>query len=175
MSTEMPENPQQPPADQPIPPPQAEPIPPQEPAQQAPPQAAQPAPPPAPAAPAAPAGPTAEERQWGMFACLGGIFGVIVTLIIWLVQKDKMPFVNEQGKEAVNFEITVIIAWFGLFVAITILAVVLAILHLGLLLPLLSLLYPAVWVYNIVISIMAGMKANEGVLYRYPISLRLIK
>jgi uncharacterized Tic20 family protein len=154
MSTEMPENPQQPSADQPIPPPEM-----------------QPASPPPPAA----AGPSADERLWGMLACLGGIFGLLPPLIIWLVQKDKMPFVDDQGKEALNFEISVCIAWFGLIVVGAVLGTILAIIHLGILLSLLWLLYPALWIYNLVMSIVAGLKANEGIAYRYPISLRLVK
>ena len=68
--------------------------------------------------PPAPTGsPNAEERQWGMFAHLASLSGVIIPfgtllgpLIVWLVKKDTMPFVSDQGKEALNFNITVFIA-----------------------------------------------------------------
>src|SRR4026208_926292 len=73
------------------------------------------------AAPEAPAGaPNAEERQWAMFAHLSALLGGLLTsgwggsiglfigpLVIWLMKKDTMPFVNDQAKEALNFAITV--------------------------------------------------------------------
>lgn len=117
--------------------------------------------------------PTHEERQWALFAHLSALLGGLVTshflglgcligpLIIWLVKKDTMPFVDDQAKEALNFNITVAIA-----------AMVCGVLMLVLigfvLLPLLAL----AWVVFIVI---AAIKANEGEHYRYPLTLRLIK
>jgi len=117
--------------------------------------------------------PTHEERQWALFAHLSALLGGLVTshflglgcligpLIIWLVKKDTMPFVDDQAKEALNFNITVAIA-----------AMVCGVLMLVLigfvLLPLLAL----AWVVFIVI---AAIKANEGERYRYPFTLRLIK
>ena len=71
------------------------------------------------AEPPAPAGtPSAEERQWGLFGHLsslaglftGGIGNIIGPLIIWLVKKDTMPFAADQAKEALNFNITLLIA-----------------------------------------------------------------
>ena len=72
--------------------------------------------------------PSAEERQWALFAHLSALVGGILTsgwagslgcfigpLIIWLVKKDTMPFVNDQGKEALNFNITVGIIFLALF------------------------------------------------------------
>ena len=63
---------------------------------------------------------SAEERQWAMFAHLSALLGGLLTsgwggsfgffigpLVIWLMKKDTMPFVNDQGKEALNFAITV--------------------------------------------------------------------
>src|SRR5690348_10964597 len=86
--------------------------------------------PPASAGTPPPAGvPSAEERQWAMFAHLSALLGAFVTgwiggwgwflgpLIIWLVKKDTMPFVNDQAKEALNFNITIAIV----FVILTIL------------------------------------------------------
>ena len=67
---------------------------------------------------------SAEERQWAMFAHLSALVGGILTsgwagsigcfigpLVIWMVKKDTMPFVDDQAKEALNFNITVGIAW----------------------------------------------------------------
>src|SRR6476620_1628274 len=73
------------------------------------------APPPAPTAVA-----SAEEKQWAMFAHLSVLLGGLITsgwagsigffigpLVIWLMKKDTMPFVADQAKEALNFNITV--------------------------------------------------------------------
>jgi len=103
-----------------------------------------------------------DERMWAMLAHLSGIlFYFLGPLVIWLVQKDQMPFVNDQAKEALNFQITLAIA----FVA----AGVLSFVGIGLI------LYPALLIANLVFCIMAGMKANEGTAYRYPVAIRLIK
>ena len=62
-----------------------------------------------------------EEKQWGMFAHLSALLGLVIPLgnvigplVIWLVKKDTMPFVDNQAKEALNFQITVIIAMAGM-------------------------------------------------------------
>ncbi|GAA0888090.1 DUF4870 domain-containing protein [Rhodanobacter soli] len=111
--------------------------------------------------------PSAEERQWAMFAHLSALVGVIIPLgsiigplVIWLIKKDTMPFVNDQGKEALNFNITVAIAaivgWILCFILIGFL--VLAVLAIA-------------W---LVFVIIATIKANEGTTYRYPFALRLV-
>ena len=120
--------------------------------------------------------PNAEEKQWAMFAhfsvLLGGILGAgwlcfIGPLIIWQVKKDNMPFVVDQAKEALNFSITVTAAFIALWV-ITFLTIFLAS---PLTIPLMFLIGLAALVF----VVMAGIKANEGVAYRYPFSIRLIK
>ena len=94
---------------------------------------------------------------------IGIPFGNIVgPLIIWLTQKDKSAFADYHGKESLNFQISVIIA-----VAICVPLILL--LGLGILLMM------VVGVYAFVMTIIAAVKANEGVLYRYPYTLRLIK
>jgi uncharacterized protein len=117
--------------------------------------------------------PSAEERQWAMFAHLSAIVAALVglsflgPLIVWLVKKDTMPFVDDQGKEALNFNITIMIAMAILWV-ITIVTI-----FIGSILT-----FPLMFVIGIaglVLVIIAGMKANEGVAYRYPFTLRLIK
>ena len=127
------------------------------------PQEPTPAAPPPPPPAAGPAGsPSKDEKMWAMLAHLGGIlFGFVAALVIWLVQKDKMPFVEDQAKEALNFQITVTIAWVA--------AGVLSFVAIG------FILYPVIGIADLVFCILAGMKANEGVEYRYPFALRLIK
>jgi hypothetical protein len=84
-------------------------------------------------------------------------------LIIWLIKKDDHPFIDEQGKEAVNFQITVLLALVALLV--------LGFLTCGIGFFLL----PVVGIVDIVFCIIATIKANDGEHYRYPICLRLVK
>jgi uncharacterized protein len=125
-------------------------------------------------------GVSAEERQWAMFAHLSALLGGLLTsgwggsfgffigpLVIWLMKKDTMPFVNDQGKEALNFAITVSIICVALMM-LTILS-----LGIGALLTIPLLL--AVGITSLVLVIMAAIKANEGVAYRYPFAIRLVK
>ena len=124
-------------------------------------------------------GPTAEERQWAMFAHLSAIVGAILTgafgggwgcfigpLVIWLVKKDTMPFVNDQGKEALNFNITVAIA----FVVLLLLTIMTFGIGALIAVP----LWIIIGIAWLVFTIIAAIKANEGVSYRYPFTLRLI-
>ncbi len=132
--------------------------------------------------PTDPAGgaPPAEERQWAMFAHLSALLGAILTgalgggwgcfigpLVIWLIKKDTMPFVNDQGKEALNFNITVAIAFVVLFL--------LTVMTLGIGLIITIPLWFIIGIGWLVFTIIAAIKANEGVVYRYPFTLRLIK
>ncbi|MBL8260998.1 MAG: DUF4870 domain-containing protein [Xanthomonadaceae bacterium] len=128
------------------------------------------------AAPEAPSGtPGAEERQWGMFAHLSALAGLILPfgnllgpLVVWMMKRDTMPFVADQGKEALNFQITVS----AVCVALGIVAFILSFVLIGFLLfPVIALIGLA----GLVLSIMGGIKANEGNAYRYPFSVRLIK
>lgn len=114
---------------------------------------------------------TKEERTWAMVAHLSafaiyfsGVGHIVGPLIIWLIKKDQMPFVDDQGKEALNFQIAwtlYLIANFVLF--FTIIGAVVAI-------PLFFLLP----IFHIVCMIVAAVKAYEGVPYRYPLSIRFI-
>jgi uncharacterized protein len=103
-----------------------------------------------------------DERMWAMLGHLGGIvLGFIAPLITWLVFRERSAFVEDQGKEALNFQITVLIGY--------VVAAVLSGILIGLV------LFPIVWIASLVLCIMAGMAANKGERYRYPFALRLIK
>ena len=125
-------------------------------------------------------GHSAEARQWAMFAHLSALVGGILTtgwagslgcfigpLIIWLAKKDSMPFVDDQGKEALNFNITVGIVFLAL--------AVLSILTLGIGLVIAVPAWVIIGVAWLILSIIAAIKANEGVAYRYPFAVRLVK
>lgn len=138
----------------------------------APPPPEQPAPPPA-------GVPSQEERQWAMFAHLSALAGGVLTspiggwgfflgpLVIWLMKKETMPFVADQAKESLNFNITVS----AIFLILLILTIVT--LGIGALLTVPIML--VVGIGALVLIIMAAIKANEGVTYRYPLTLRLVK
>jgi len=125
-----------------------------------------------------PPGPTPEERQWAMFAHLSALAGALLSswivgigvfigpLVIWLIKRETMPFVDDQGKEALNFNITVAIAALALFL-VTVFTLGIGIILTG---PLFAVL-GIVW---LIFTIIAGVRANEGVRYRYPFALRLI-
>jgi uncharacterized Tic20 family protein len=107
-----------------------------------------------------------DDRTFGMLAhLLGALTSFVGPLVIWLIKKEESPFVDDQGKESLNFQITVGIG----YVAATVLGMV----------PVVGcvtvMLIPAIWIGGMVFSILACLKANEGVRYRYPFALRLIK
>ena len=114
-------------------------------------------------------GPSAEEKQWAMFAHLSALAGAVLSsafggwgtfigpLIIWLIKKDTMPFVASQAKEALNFNITVSAIFFGIGALLTV--------------PVML----VVGIAALVFTIIAAVKANEGIDYRYPVSVRIIK
>lgn len=110
-----------------------------------------------------------EERTFAMLthlAALSGFIGVplgfiLGPLIIWLIKKDTMPFVDEQGKESMNFQITAVIA---MIVCIPLIFLIIGIL-----------LLPAVAIATLVFTIIGAVKANNGEHYTYPFAIRLIK
>jgi uncharacterized Tic20 family protein len=126
-------------------------------------------PPPASPAPAAPLS-EAEDRQWASFAHLGGILGILPALIIFLVFKDRGAFTREESKEALNFQITVLIA----YIAVNVLSWIIAAVTFGLG-SLLGLLAFVVWIGAFIFSILGFMKAKDGTAYRYPVAIRLVK
>jgi len=105
---------------------------------------------------------TKDERTLAMLCHLLALFtGFLGPLIIWLIKKDEMPFVDDQGKESLNFQITMLIAWT--------VSGLLACVFIG------FVLLPIVMVVDIVFVILASIKASGGEAYRYPVCLRLIK
>jgi uncharacterized Tic20 family protein len=122
--------------------------------------------------PSAPAAPLSHEQdvQWGSFAHLGGILGILPSLIIWLVFKDRGSFTNTEAKEALNFQITLLFATIALWLVVAIVTVVTF--GLG---AVLGFLIWVPWIVGVVFSIIAFLQAKEGRHYRYPFAVRLIK
>lgn len=108
--------------------------------------------------------PESDEKTMGMLAhILGGVTCIIGPLIIWLIKKEDSPFVDDQGKEATNFQITMLIGH--------IVSMILGALTGGCASIILS---PCVWLVSLIMGILGGLEANKGKAYRYPFALRLI-
>jgi len=109
-----------------------------------------------------------DARTWAMACHLMALAGLVVTgvgfilgpLVVWLIKKDEDPFIDDQGKEAVNFQITMFIAFVISFFLIFFV--------IG------AFIMPIVVVGDIVLTIIGAVKANEGVKYRYPFAIRFL-
>ncbi len=113
--------------------------------------------------------PANDANQMAMLAHLLGIVGFIPSLIIWQVKKE-IPFVAQEAKEALNFQISVGIVFVGLWILSAMLLFIFWPLYM-----LFHVLALGVWVANIVFCILGAMKAKDGIAYRYPFAIRLIK
>ena len=112
----------------------------------------------------------AQDRQWAMWSHFGGVLGWIPPLIIWLVGKDRGRLTDQEGKESLNFQITMVIAWVAYWIVSAILGFIPII---GWLVSLL--LFLALLAVQIVFPILGGVKVNNGGMYRYPVNFRFIK
>ncbi|SEA11331.1 hypothetical protein SAMN05192529_108103 [Arachidicoccus rhizosphaerae] len=103
--------------------------------------------------------PTQDEKTLGLLAhIITFISAFLGPLIIYLVKKDESSFVSEHAKESLNFQITLAIVSIILFISIV-----------GIL------LLWVIGIIDVVLVVVATIKASEGKLYRYPFALRLIK
>ena len=112
--------------------------------------------------------PSYEVRQGAMLCHLAAFLGfvfpfgsVVGPLILWQMKKEMDPFIDDQGKEALNFQITVAIAWVA--------CIVLAFAVIG------FFLMVALAVATVVLTIIGSIKANKGIAYRYPLTWRPVK
>lgn len=102
-----------------------------------------------------------DERLWSTLTHVGGIlFSWIVPLITYLVFKDRGPFVRAHTATALNFQLTLLIAY--------VVGVVLSLLFIGYLIIL------AVWVLSIVLGIIAAIASNKGEYYVYPVAIKFV-
>lgn len=115
---------------------------------------------------------TQDDKTMGMLAHLLGIFTMFVgPLVIWLTKKDTSTFVEEEAKEALNFQISLIIY----YSVLTVVASVLTVVTLGLFGMIAPLAYPALGVFALIVMIMGTLQAKEGNHYKYPLCIRIIK
>ncbi len=104
---------------------------------------------------------SSDEKNIAVLTHLGGIFFCIFPgLIVWLLKKDDSPYLASQAREALNFQMTVLLAYF--------ISWVLAFILIG------FLLMGIIWLANIILSILAAVAVSKGESYQYPFTLRLI-
>ena len=105
--------------------------------------------------------PNSDDKNIATVTHLGGtVFSFIPALIVWILKKDDSAYIADQAKEALNFQITVLIAQF--------VAGILAIILIG------FLFMGIIWILNVVFCIIAAIASSKGETYRYPLCLRLI-
>ncbi len=105
--------------------------------------------------------PSNDDKNIATVTHLGGtVFLFIPAFVVWFLKKDDSAYVADQSKEALNFQITILIALF--------IAQLLVWLLIGVI------LLPLVWLINIVFCIIATISTSKGETYRYPFCLRLI-
>lgn len=100
----------------------------------------------------------ADIRNMAMLCHLLGLFGIIGPLLVWLIKKDDHPFLDENGKYAVNFHIS-----------LTIYYIILGLSVIG------WVLIPVLMVLQIIFVIMGALKSSEGYVYKYPIAINFLK
>jgi uncharacterized Tic20 family protein len=115
--------------------------------------------------------PPRAARTWAMACHLATFAGILATfgnvlgpLVVWLLKKDEHEFINDQGKESLNFQMTLGVGQ-------------LALLLVGFLLPhasLVRLCVLALHVVGVVFPIIAAIQANEGTTYRYPFRYKFL-
>lgn len=112
--------------------------------------------------------PDKDARNWAMICHLSALSGYFIPfgnllgpVIIWAIKKDEFGFVDEQGKEAINFQLSVTIAY---IISLVLCLVVVGFLLLGI-----------VAVYSLVMMVIASIKTNDGVDFRYPHVIRFLK
>lgn len=115
-----------------------------------------------------PAADPKEQHKWGMLCHAASFAGLVIPfgnvlgpLLIWLLKREEMPFVDDQGKEVVNFQITITIVY------------IICILLLIVLIGLLVLIVAAI--VSIILTIIGMINASAGTAYRYPFAIRLVK
>jgi uncharacterized Tic20 family protein len=111
---------------------------------------------------------TSEARNWGMLCHLSALLGfvppfigvVLGPLLVWLLKGKEHPFIDANGRESLNFQITMLIYSALLSVTICI--------GIGIF------LLPLLWLVDVILVVVASIKASNGLVYRYPLTLRLL-
>ncbi len=112
---------------------------------------------------------TSETTNWAMLCHLAALLGFIPPfvgaifgpLILWLIKGKEHPFIDDNGKESLNFQISIMIY--------SVLLVPTFCIGIGVV------LLPAIWLADVILIVVAAVKASDGEAFRYPLCLRLIK
>lgn len=121
-------------------------------------------------------------RTWAMLchvSALVGLFGnglgfIVGPLIVWLIKKNDHPFIDDQGREALNFQITVFILAAVAALLLVLLVVTMAEgTSIGLILAI-AVALSVLAVADVVLTVIASVKANGGERYRYPFAIRFL-
>lgn len=115
----------------------------------------------------------ADARQWAMLAHLSALIGLVIglsfmgPLVVYLVKRDAHPYIREQAAEALNFNLSVLIY----AVVLALVTFVLFFIVIGVFLIPLFILGGLVW---LLLVVLAGVAANRGESYRYPLTIRFV-
>jgi uncharacterized Tic20 family protein len=89
------------------------------------------------------------------------VSGFLGPLVLWLVKRDQSAYLDHHGKESLNFQISLLVYWFGSIIAMFVLVGILFI--------------PVLVILGLVMPIVAAVAANRGDYYRYPLTIRFIR
>lgn len=105
--------------------------------------------------------PSNDDKNIATITHLGGtVFSFFPALIVWLLKKNDSEYIADQAREALNFQITMVLAYMVTGVLMWVL--------IG------FILFPIIWLLNIVLCVIAAISTSKGESYRYPFALRLI-
>ena len=109
------------------------------------------------------------ERQWGAITHVAALLGILLPMalvlgpmIIWMIKRDESSFLDAQGKEAVNFQLTILVTSFILILLAGITKIFFAI-------------SAVVLAVGMIFAAVAALNIYKGKDYRYPFAVRLIK
>lgn len=124
-----------------------------------------------------------EERTWATFCHLGGLAmfvvplgNVLVPLILWLLKKDQSSFVDEHGKAALNFQISMSVYFLVGILLMVFVALPLTLVLVGFVFIIgMAMLFGALKLFNIVCLVIAAVKANQGESFDYPLAIPFLR
>ena len=118
-----------------------------------------------------------DTRMWGMLCHLSGLAvltgfpcgNILGPLVIWLVKREEHSYIDEQGKEALNFQLsmTIYMSVLGVLIFVTFIFI----LPLFIFVPLLLI----VFIMQLVLTVLGAVRANDGISYRYPLTIRFFQ
>jgi uncharacterized Tic20 family protein len=119
---------------------------------------------------------TADEKMWAMFSHFGFIIGGFLTpLIIWQVKKSESPFIVANAKNALNWSLSLMVIMFALVLLMVIAMFAGGINAMPFVMIFFYIIIFAVAITNVVVSLMAGLKANKGEVGMYPFGIKFVK